>query len=110
VTLDHHWPSHWPPETANRVGVIARLKEGAAEQAKELLASGPPFDPGELGFERHTVYLSSEEVVFIFEGPSAARRLADMVDEMVSSESFAQWAPLIRGTPRIAHETFSWET
>jgi hypothetical protein len=90
------------------VVVVARLKKGAHDEAKELVAGGPPFEPGELGFERHGVYLSSEEVVFFFEGPSAARRLADMIDDMVTSASFGAWAPLIKGTPRIAHEHYFW--
>jgi hypothetical protein len=102
------WPRQWPAETAPRVVVVARLKKGAQDQAKELIASGPPFAPDALGFERHAVYLSSEEVVFLFEGPSAARRLADMIDDMVASASFGAWAPLIKGTPRIAHEHYFW--
>ena len=32
-----------------RIAVIAKLKEGAAERAHELLAEGPPFDPDALG-------------------------------------------------------------
>jgi hypothetical protein len=103
------WPPQWPPEQANRVVVVARLRRGARDQARELIADGPPFEPGALGFERHAVYLSSEEVVFLFEGPSAARRLADMIDDMVSSASFSAWASLLRGNPRIAHEHYFWK-
>jgi hypothetical protein len=33
---------------------------------------------------------------------------ADMIDDMVTSASFSAWAPLIKGTPRIAHERFYW--
>jgi hypothetical protein len=102
------WPPRWPPETAPRVVVVARLRQGGYEKAKGLIAGGPPFEPGQLGFERHAVYLSSEEVVFLFEGPSAARRLADMIDDMVTSASFGAWASLIKGTPRIAHEHYYW--
>jgi hypothetical protein len=107
--MSSEWPRHWPPENANRVVVIAELRHGAQDQAAELIAVGPPFEPGGLGFERHGVYLSSEEVVFVFEGPSAARHLADMINEMVTSASFSAWAPLIKGTPRIAHEHYFWE-
>jgi len=48
------------PIVANRViselachAIIARLEPGAEDRAAELLESGPPFDPAELGFERH---------------------------------------------------------
>jgi hypothetical protein len=106
--VSDQWPKHWPPETADRVVVVAQLKHGARDKAQELIRVGPPFEPRELGFERHGVYLSSDEVVFLFEGPSAGRRLANMIDGMVTSASFSAWAPLLKGTPRIAHEHFFW--
>jgi hypothetical protein len=106
VPVVQTWPRQWPPETAERVVVVARLKPDAHDQATELIAAGPPFEPDAVGFARHAVYLSSEEVVFLFEGPSAARRLAETIDDMVTSASFSAWARLIRGTPRIAHERY----
>lgn len=109
MTVSDQWPTQWPAETVGRVVVVARLKRGARDQAAELIAAGPPFEPGALGFERHAVYLSPEEVVFLFEGQSAARRLADMIDDMVTSASFSAWARLLRGTPRIAHEHYFWK-
>jgi hypothetical protein len=109
MTASDQWPPNWPPEKANRVVVVARLQPGAQDQAAQLIATGPPFEPGALGFERHAVYLSTEEVVFLFEGPSAARRLADMIDDMVTSASFSAWARLLKGTPRIAHEHYFWK-
>ena len=109
VNVPDQWPSQWPPPTADRIVVVAPLRKGARDQVSELIEAGPPFEPGALGFERHAVFLSSEEVVFLFEGPSAARRLADMIDDMVTSASFSAWAHFLRGTPRIAHEQYFWE-
>ena len=40
----------WPAETAERVVVIARLKQGGRDRAAELISAGPPFDPDALGF------------------------------------------------------------
>jgi hypothetical protein len=99
----------WPAEIAERVVVIARLKEGGHDRAAELIAAGPPFDPDTLGFERHAVYLSATEVAFLFEGSDTARRLADVMDDMVTSASFSAWAPLLEGTPRLAHEFYFWQ-
>jgi hypothetical protein len=99
----------WPPDTAPRVVVVARLKDGARDQAAELIAAGPPFEPEALGFERHAVYLSAGEVVFLFEGPTAARRLANIVDDMVTSASFSAWARILDGTPTLAHEFYFWQ-
>jgi hypothetical protein len=100
---------HLPPEEAQRVVIVAPLKEGNRDRAAEMIAAGPPFDPEALGFERHAVYLSANEAVFVFEGSAAGRRLAEMVDDMVTSASFSAWAPLLAGTPRLAHEHYLWQ-
>jgi hypothetical protein len=34
--------------------IAARLKPGKAGEAKEMLATGPPFDPSEAGLSGHT--------------------------------------------------------
>ena len=93
-----------------RIAVIAKLKEGAAESARELLEEGPPFDPDALGFDRHAVYLSEEEVVFIFEGArvgSLIRTLSKAGGE--TRRAFAAWDPLLDGLPRLAQESYFWQ-
>ncbi len=51
-----------------RIAVIAKLKPNAEKRATELIETGPPFDPDQLGFDRHSVYLSGNQAVFVFEG------------------------------------------
>ena len=99
----------WPPDTAERVVVVASLKEGAREDALRLIAAGPPFEPAVHGFERHAVFVSASEVVFLFEGAAVGRRLAELVDDMVTSAFFNGWAPLLAGTPQLAHEFYFWK-
>jgi hypothetical protein len=96
-------------ERSSQVAVVARLREGTEARARELVAQGPPFDPREMGFDRLAVYLSPGEVIFHFEGKGAAQKLANVVDDMVVSASFSGWAPLLEGTPRLAHESYFWE-
>ena len=96
-------------ERSGQVAVVARLREGTEARARELVAHGPPFDPREMGFDRLAVYLSPGEVIFHFEGKGAAQKLANVVDDMVVSASFSGWAPLLEGTPRLAHESYFWE-
>jgi hypothetical protein len=96
-------------ERSEQVAVVARLRDGADARARELIAQGPPFDPQGMGFDRLAVYLSPGEVIFHFEGSGAAQKLADVIDNMVVSASFSAWAPLLEGTPRIAHESYFWE-
>jgi hypothetical protein len=95
-----------------RLALIARLKPGTEVRAEELIATGPPFDPTESGFARHSVYLSASEVVFVFE----AHEIEWLVDALVENpfqwmveEAFDNWRPLIEGQPRIAREKFFWE-
>jgi hypothetical protein len=93
----------------NRLLIVARLKEGAQEEAEKLLREGPPFDPGELGFVRHTAYLTSGEAVFLFEAPEVEWIVNDIVDDPVLSASLGPWQKLVDGPPRLAHERFHWE-
>jgi hypothetical protein len=96
-------------ERSSQAAVVARLRVGSEARARELVAEGPPFDPREMGFDRLAVYLSPGEVIFHFEGEGAAQKLADVIDDMVVSASFSAWAPLLEGTPRLAHESYFWE-
>jgi hypothetical protein len=92
----------------NRLMIVARLKEGAHEQAEALLREGPPFDPEELGFDSHSAYVTAGEVVFTFEAPEVEWIVNDLVDDPLLSRAFGSWERLIEGTPRLAHERFHW--
>jgi hypothetical protein len=95
----------------SQFAVVARLKPGREARAAELLQQGPPFDPAERGLQRHAVYLSATEVVFVFEGPDAEAIVSDLVDEPFSwllRERFDDWRPLVDGPPRIARSAYVW--
>lgn len=92
----------------NRLLIVARLHEGAHDEAEALITKGPPFDPEELGFHRHAAYLTADEIVFLFEAPEVEWIVNDIVDDPVLSAAFVPWQKLIDGTPRLAHERFYW--
>lgn len=92
----------------NRLMIVARLREGAHEEAEALIAEGPPFDPEALGFRRHATYLTAGEVVFFFEATEVEWIVNEIVDDPVISEAFGPWRTLIDGAPRLAHERFYW--
>lgn len=79
------------------------------ERAADLVATGPPFDPQDLGLERHSVYVGDDLVIFVFEGEDVEGRVSALVNDPVRSASFAAWTPLLAGTPALAHETYHWE-
>ena len=97
------------PGTNERVAVIATLKPGSRERAAEIIAGGAPYGLRLAGFERHSVFLADEAVVFVFEGPQIEGLVRDLVNERVSSAGFAVWAPLLQGTPVLAREEFHWD-
>jgi hypothetical protein len=95
-----------------RLALIVRLKPGTEVKAEELIATGPPFDPNESGFARHSVYLSASEVMFVFEAHQVEWLVEALIDnpfQWMVEEAFDAWRPLVEGEPRIAREKFFWE-
>jgi hypothetical protein len=91
------------------VAVVAKLLPGSRERATQILAKGAPYELGETGFRRHSVFLGAEIVVFVFEGSGIEGLVRDLVDDPVRSAGFSLWAPLLEGTPTLAREEFHWE-
>jgi hypothetical protein len=95
-----------------QLAIVARLKEGAEPKAAALLAKGAPFDLAELGFARHTVFLSADEVVFAFEGHEVEWKVDQILTDPFQwevSAAFEGWRDLLEGPPRIARPAFAWE-
>ena len=68
---------------------------------------GLPSIPETAGLERHHVFLTDHEVVFVFEAdePDAAERLAS---DPTLWDAMAGWSDLVAGPPRIADDVYSW--
>jgi hypothetical protein len=92
----------------DRLAVAAHLKPGSRRKAEALIAAGPPFDLDGSGFRSHGVYLSDEEVVFVFEGAGAEYLVLNILNDPVRAARFDAWAPLLEGPPRLARETWHW--
>jgi hypothetical protein len=95
-----------------RIALIAALKPDAYARAQEILKGGPPFNLEAGTFERHSVFVSRQEVVFVFESAEVEWRLDDLISDFFQSklqDTFAEWRPLIAGKPRIAREAFFWQ-
>jgi hypothetical protein len=95
-----------------RVAIVAHLKEGYEDRAAELIAKGAPFDLAETGVDRHSVYLSASEVVFVFEGHQVEWMVNELIDAPFHYElqrALEQWRAIVDGPPRIAREQFEWQ-
>jgi hypothetical protein len=94
-----------------QLAIIVPLKAGAGERAAGLLADGPPFNLEEAGFERHAVYLTDREAVFVFEGREVEWSLDDLVDDPFHpslQETLDRWSALAEGRPRVARTAYAW--
>jgi hypothetical protein len=78
ITLEHR-------ERYERVTLIVPLRKNRIEQARALIAAGPPFDPETKGLERHEVFLSDAEAVFLFEGENAFDTVQRLAREPAAS-------------------------
>jgi hypothetical protein len=96
-------------QTAERVAVIANLRPGSRERATQILAEGAPYDLGEAGFRRHSIFLAEHAVVFVFEGVGVERLVSELLSDPTRSAAFSIWAPVLEGTPALAREEFYWE-
>lgn len=62
-----------------------------------------------MGFERHSVYLTGDHAVFVFEGGRLDQLMHSFVKDPSSVGAFREWEKLLDGMPRVARETYHWE-
>jgi hypothetical protein len=95
-----------------RLAIIARLKEGSAQRAAELVGAGPPFDLANAGIVRHSIYISAAEAIFVFEGHQVEWIIDELIDDPFHPElqrALDQWREIVDGQPRVARERFRWQ-
>jgi hypothetical protein len=91
-----------------RVTIVVPLREGMHARARELAASGPPFDPEGTLLVRHQLLLTRSEAIFVFEADSdeAFEGLLGQVDVWAAA---AAWREIVDGPPRLAEVVYGWE-
>jgi len=95
--------------TSRRVVVIVPLEPDAHASVSHLLKQGPPFDPVAIeALDRHDVFLTSDEAVFVFESHLGTDALVPLLSDPKLWEAVSAWGKHVAGPPRIAEEAFSW--
>jgi hypothetical protein len=88
---------------------VLPLKEGAYEAVRELLAAGPPFDPRRVpALDRHEVFLTPHEVVFLFESQAGGVALEALLAMPEVWQAAAGWQDHLAGPPRLADSAYVW--
>jgi hypothetical protein len=89
--------------------VTATLKEGSEDAVRAILSKGPPFQLPETSLERHFVFLTSNELVFVFEGARAEEEVARLLSDSGVLGQASELGSHIEGPPRTPREVFHWE-
>jgi hypothetical protein len=93
---------------SRRVAIVVPIKPQYRAQVQELVEQGPPFDPELLALERHDVFVTEREVVFLFEGADGARVVERLVSQPGLWRGALAWRRYLQGTPRVARQAYSW--
>jgi hypothetical protein len=103
-----------------RVAIVARLKQGEGQGARELIDQGPPYRSSASGIPSTLCFLSASEVVFVFEGEGAVwiegEGVVWKLDDLTTDSfhpalqaAFVAWEPVLEGRPKIAREAYFWD-
>jgi hypothetical protein len=96
-------------ESGQRIVVVVPLKPESHDAVRDLLAGGPPFDPARLtGLDRHEVFLTAREAIFVFQSHFGADAVISLIAAPELWAAAAAWREHLDGPPRIAENAYSW--
>lgn len=93
---------------SERVAVVLPLRRGTAERVRELVSAGPPFDLDEAGLERHHVFVTEHEAIFLFEGARTRETIERLIRSPRVLRAAEGWRECLAGPPRLAEESYAW--
>jgi hypothetical protein len=95
----------------DRFVLAARLKPDGYQRAQALLAEHSALSSEDLeqAFDRHVIFLSETEVIFLFEGEGAHESVRALFNDPVRSALISRWLPLFDGPLHRAEEAYLWE-
>jgi hypothetical protein len=95
-------------EPVAQIALVLPLKPGALQTARALVAEGPPFDPSDKSLDRHEVFLTEEEAIFVFTGQDACESVRAIAQESSVWRVAERWSACLDGPPRLAEAAFNW--
>jgi hypothetical protein len=93
---------------ARRVVIVVPIKPESTAAVHELVQHGPPFDPELMALDRHEVYVTDGEVIFVFEGADSAHVVDRIVAQPGLWRGALAWQTHIAGPPRVAQPAYVW--
>jgi hypothetical protein len=94
-----------------RFVLAARLRPDGRQRAETLLAQHSALGAEELetAFDRHAIFLSETEAIFLFEGTGANEAVRAVFNDPVRSTLMSHWSPLFDGPLHRVPEAYLWE-
>ena len=97
------------PEHAHlSLAVVVPLAGDRRDVVREFLAEGPPFDPGAIGLERHQVFVTDREAVFVFETKAGMAAFERLVAEPEFWDVLGSWERCAEGEARVSAAVYEW--
>jgi hypothetical protein len=95
----------------DRFVLAARLKPDGRKRAETLLAEHSAFGAEELeaAFDRHAIFLSDTEAIFLFEGEGAHEAVRALFNDPARSTLVSRWYPLFDGPLHRVSEAYFWK-
>ena len=93
----------------SRLVISCPLAPGSGAEVRELLEEGPPFDLEASSLDRHEVFLTGDELIFVFEGPRAREEAERLMASPEVLDRAGRLGAHMTGSPRLPEEVYSWE-
>lgn len=88
--------------------ITAPIRRGSADAVRRILREGPPYDLAETSLDRHRVFLSGGQLVFLFEGTHAEEEAARLLRRPGVFGRASRLGAHLVGRPEIPEEVFGW--
>ncbi len=95
---------------AKKLAIVVPIAEGQRETVRAFLAEGPPFDLAGAGIDRHEVFLTEDEVIFVFGAPDGLPTLERILAEPEFWDVVSSWERIVSAPPRAADIIFDWSS
>jgi hypothetical protein len=91
-----------------QIAVVLPLKPEMVETARALVAEGPPFDPDDKSLDRHEIFVTANEAIFVFFGADACASVREIMRDGAVWSAASRWTSCLAGAPRIADAGYAW--
>ena len=92
----------------HKLAIVLPLDLGKREIARAYLDEGPPFDLRAAGVDEHEVFLTDEEVIFVFAVPRGPKTLETILSDEDFWSVVSAWESIAAGPPRLASVAYDW--